>query len=43
METNVKRNFTEICSLGSVQEYDIIGSDNGLVPNKQDIIWTKDG
>ena len=37
-------NFTEICSLGSNRQYGSIGSDNGLAPNRrQVIIWTKDG
>ena len=37
-------NFTEVCSLGSNQQYPIIGSDNGLVLARcQAIIWTNDG
>ena len=36
--------FTEICSQASNQEYAIVGSDNGQVPNRyQTIIWTNDG
>ena len=33
------QNFTEVCSLGSNQQYSSTGSGNGLAP----IIWTKDG
>ena len=37
-------NFTEICYLGSNWQYGSIGSDNGLVPDRQQaIIWTSDG
>ena len=33
--------FIEMCSLGSNEQNAIIGSDNGMVPNKpQAIIWT---
>ena len=35
--------FIEMCSLGSTWQYIIIGSDNGLAPNRrQAIIWTND-
>ena len=35
--------FSEVCSLGSNQEYSSIGSDNGLVPTRwKAIIWTND-
>ena len=41
---NFKRNFIEICSLGSNWQYTIIGSGNGLSPNRQQaIIWTNGG
>ena len=34
----------QMCSLGSNWQYIIIGSDNGLAPNRQQaIIWTNDG
>ena len=37
-------NFIEISSLGSNQQYSIIGSDNGLVQVRQQAItWTNDG
>ena len=33
-----------MCSLRFTSQYVIIGSDNGLVPNRQQaIIWTNDG
>ena len=36
--------ITDICSLGSNQQYSIIGSDDGLAPSRwQAIIWTNDG
>ena len=36
-------NFTEICPQSSNWQYDTIGSDNGLAPNRcQAIIWTND-
>ena len=39
-----KRNFTEICSLGSNWQYDSIGSDNGLaLKRRQAIIWSNVG
>ena len=41
---NFKSNFTEICSLGSNWQYGTIGSDNGLAPNRQQvIIWANVG
>ena len=41
---NFDENFTEVCSLESCQQYSIIGTDNGLVPNRwQAIIWTHGG
>ena len=37
-------NVTEFCSEGSNQHYSSIGSDNGLVPARQQaIMWTNDG
>ena len=40
---NYDKNFTEICSLVSNQEYSSIGSDNGLaLKRRQAIIWTND-
>ena len=42
--SNDKIYFIEICSLWSNWQYVIIGSDNGLAPNRrQAIIWTSDG
>ena len=39
-----KKNFIEICFLGCNWQYDSIGSDNGLVPNRrQAIIWSNVG
>ena len=41
---NLKENLIEISSLGSNWQWCIIGSHNGLVPNRQQaIIWTDDG
>ena len=41
---NVDWDFTEICSQGSNKQYSSIGSDNCLVPARQQaIIWTNDG
>ena len=41
---NLNSNFTEICSLGSNQQYASIGLDNGLAPIKrQATIRTNDG
>ena len=41
---NFGEDFTEVCSLESCQQYSIIGTDNGLVPNRwQAIIWTHGG
>ena len=41
---NFIQNFTEICSWGPNCQYGSIGSDNGLVPMRQQaIIWTNDG
>ena len=38
------KNFIEIYSPGSNQQYSIIDSDNGLAPVRwQAIIWTNDG
>ena len=35
---NFKYNFIEICSLGSNEQYGCIHSDNGLVPNKWQVL-----
>ena len=41
---NYKWYLIEMCSLGSNWQYVIIGSDNGLVPDRQQtIIWTNNG
>ena len=41
---NSEINFTEVCSLGSNQQYSSIGSYTGLAPfRRQVIIWTNDG
>ena len=41
---NFKWYFIEMCSLWSNSQYVIIGSDNGLAPDRrQAIIWTNDG
>ena len=41
---NFEWNFTEICSLWFDWQYDSIGSDNGLAPNRrQAITWTNVG
>ena len=40
---NFNKDFTEVCSWGSSQQYSSIGSDNGLAPaRRQAIIWTND-
>ena len=41
---NIDQDFTEVCSLGSNWQDAIIGSDNGLAPNRRwAIICTNDG
>ena len=41
---NGLKDITEVCFLGSNQQYPSIGSDNGLVPTRrQAIIWTNSG
>ena len=41
---NFDEDFTEVCSLGSSQQYSSVGLDNGLARTRlQAIIWTNDG
>ena len=41
---NLDRNFTEVCSYGSNQQYPIIGLDNGWAPTRrQATFWPYDG
>ena len=41
---NIDKDFIEVCSQWSNQQYSSIGSDNGFVPTRQQaIIWTNDG